>query len=41
MIVPLAIAGCVAGAALVIEVRRLRAFLREVDERWRHAFMSL
>jgi hypothetical protein len=40
VIAALAAAGCVAVTALVIEVRRLRAFVRDVKRRWRHAFMG-
>lgn len=41
VIVELTVAACVAIAAVVFEVRRLRAFARDVNERWRHLFMSL
>jgi len=41
MIVEIALGAVVLVAALVLEVRRLRAFARDLDERWRDMFMSL
>lgn len=37
----IALAASVAVAAVVFEVRRLRAFLREFGARWSQVFMSL
>jgi hypothetical protein len=39
--VEIALAACIAVAVLVLEARRLRAFLRDLGARWLHAFMSL
>jgi hypothetical protein len=39
--VQITVAACVAIAAVVFEVRRLRAFARDLNERWRHLFMGL